>query len=98
MKVTELDLTTVKQHLVVEYNEDDALIQQYLDGAKSYIQSYLNRSFEEFDELPEEFTLAALQIISHWYENRSAITETNMEILPYSFNMILDSHRIYFGG
>lgn len=98
MKITDLDLKTVKHHLVVEYDEDDTLIQHYLDGAKSYIQSYLNKSFDEFDVLPEEFTLAALQIISHWYENRSSTTESNMEILPYSFNMILDPYRIYFGG
>lgn len=92
MKITELDLDTVKNYLRIDHNEDDSLLSLMIIAAKSYIQSYLNKKFEEFEEIPDEFTIACLALIAHWYENREIQTNTSNEV-PYTFSGILDMYR-----
>jgi uncharacterized phage protein (predicted DNA packaging) len=92
VKVTDLDLNTVKQYLRVDHSDDDALISMMITAAQSFIQSYLNKKFDEFEEIPDEFTIACLALISHWYENRE-IQSTNTKELPYIFSGILDMYR-----
>ena len=92
MKITELDLDTVKNYLRIDHNEDDSLLSLMIDAAKSYIQSYLNKKFDEFEEIPDEFTIACLALIAHWYENREIQTNMSNE-LSYIFSGILDMYR-----
>lgn len=62
-------------------------------AAKSYIQSYLNKKFEEFEEIPDEFTIACLALIAHWYENREIQRNGEPNELNYIFSGILDMYR-----
>jgi len=98
MKITELDLDTVKQHLVVEYDEDDALINLFFLSAKSYIEKYIGKKFSEMetDQIPYEYTIACLGLISHWYENRSITTEETLKDIPIGFEKLLDMTSINF--
>jgi len=40
-----VDLSTVKNHLKVPYDDDDALISLYIQAAREWCESYVNRSF-----------------------------------------------------
>lgn len=95
MKITDeaFNLTLVKNYLRVDYTEDDTLIQLMIDSAKSYIQSYLNQPFEVFEDIPVEFTLAALNLVSQWYENRAVGSEKATHEYLYNFTGLLDIHR-----
>ncbi len=67
-------------------------------AAKSFIQNYLNKKFVEYEDLPDEFTIAYLAIIGHWYGNRSiqSIGSTsNAQELKYMFAGLLDPHRLW---
>ncbi|ARK29047.1 head-tail connector protein [Halalkalibacter krulwichiae] len=92
--ITELDLDLVKQYLRIDHNEDDVLLTTMLYSAKSFIQSYLNKRFEEFETIPDEFTIACLAILAHWYERREiqGDKDTRGE-LKYVFSGLLDLHR-----
>lgn len=92
-KITELDLAAVKEYLRVDGEEEDLLISTFLISAKSFIQTYLRQSFDEFEELPEEFTIACLAIIAHWYETRAIATEKSGDEIAYMFAGLLDPHR-----
>ena len=59
-KVTDLDVIDVKDYLRVDFTEDDMLLSTMLGAAQSFIQSYLNRKFTDFEEIPGEFTIACL--------------------------------------
>lgn len=98
VNIVDLDLETTKQYLRVEYEEDDQLIEMMLVFAKSYIQSYMNKKFEEFDAIPDELTIPALALISHWYERREIETDKAAKEIVYTFLDILDMHRIWQGG
>lgn len=101
VKITDLNLDLVKEYLRVDFTEDDTLITSMLYAAKSFIQNYLNRKFTDWTdvgtEIPSEFTIAALAIISHWYENRQVAADRNLtkNELPYVFAGLLDMHRYW---
>lgn len=94
VKITEIDLDLVKEYLRIDHNDDDEMLITMLTAAKSFIQSYLNKKFEDFDELPNEFTIACLAIISHWYEKREIQSSKDSgKELSYIFSGLLDLHR-----
>jgi uncharacterized phage protein (predicted DNA packaging) len=94
MKINEVDLDFVKGYLRVDHNVDDDLINTMIVAAKNFIQFYLNRKFDEFEEIPEEFTIALLAIVAHWYENRQIQSaDSTQNELPYIFSDLLDLYR-----
>lgn len=98
IKITDLTLQHVKDYLKIDYEDDDVLLQTMIVSAKSFIQNYLNKKFSEMiadgEEIPDEFTIACLAIIAHWYENRRVMgdKDTGKE-LSYIFSSLLDLHR-----
>jgi len=94
MTITELDLITIKNYLRIDGPEDDILIELMLTSAKSFIENYLNQKFVEMVEVPSEFTIACLALISHWYEKRAVSNDKASKEILYSFSGILDMHRI----
>lgn len=94
VKVTDLDLPFVKDYLRVDFTEDDTLISTLILAAQSFIQSYLNQKFTDFVPVPDEFTIAALAIIAHWYEKRGIQGDKNTTSeLAYIFSGLLDQYR-----
>ncbi|MCU4842307.1 head-tail connector protein [Bacillus cereus] len=98
IKVIDLDLEVTKNYLRVEHEDDDQLIELILSASKSYLQSYLNQKFSEFEELPDELTIPCLALASHWYERREIQTDKRANEVLYTFSGILDMHRIFIGG
>lgn len=68
MQVT-LELTEVKNHLRVEHDLDDGLIQRFLKSATEEVANYLNRDFEG-EEVPAEIEIWILNRVATYYENR----------------------------
>lgn len=96
IKITEIDLIFVKNYLKIDYEDDDQLLNLMIISAKSYIQSYLNKKFEEFEEIPSEFSIACLALVSHWYERREIQSEkASKDELKYIFSGLLDLHRVW---
>lgn len=75
-----LDMTTVKMHLRVDGDEEDALIGGYLEAAKAHVEQHCDRQLVDADPLePEQMGLtrdveqAILLLVGHWYSNREAV-------------------------
>lgn len=75
-----LDLATVKMHLRVDGDEEDALIGGYIEAAKAHIEQHCDRKLVETDPVePDEMGLtrdveqAVLLLVGHWYANREAV-------------------------
>lgn len=94
VKITDLDLVLVKEYLRIDHTDDDNMLTMMLVAAKSFIQSYLNQKFADFEEIPDEFTIACLALVSHWYEKREVQSEkVSKNELAYVFSGLLDLHR-----
>lgn len=92
--VTDLDLEFVKNYLRVDYDFDDNLINMMIFSSQSYIQGFLNQKFTDFEEVPAEFTIAALTLISQWYEKRAIQSEgAASNELKHSFGDLLSQYR-----
>ena len=75
-----LDLATVKMHLRVDSDEEDALIGGYVAAAKAHVEQHCDRKLVDTDPVePEEMGLtpdveqAILLLVGHWYANREAV-------------------------
>jgi uncharacterized phage protein (predicted DNA packaging) len=100
-KVNDLDLASVKEYLRIDHDEDDNLLSTMLVAAKSFIQSYLNKKFSDFElegNIPAEFTIACLTLVAHWYDKRELQAEKITVVeLPFVFKGLLDLHRVWQG-
>ncbi|MGF6392162.1 head-tail connector protein [Pseudomonas plecoglossicida] len=75
-----LDLATVKMHLRVDGDEEDALIDGYVEAAKAHVEQHCDRKLVDADPVePDEMGLtrdveqAILLLVGHWYANREAV-------------------------
>lgn len=89
------DIETIKNFLRIDHSDDDIFISSTLmPAAKTFIENYLNKKLNDFEEVPNEFNIAFLNLIAHWYEKREMQPERSGEELNYLFAGLLDSHRI----
>ena len=89
MKINEIKLEHLKQHLRVDCNDDDDYIEMLLVSAKSYIKNYTGLGEEEINSL-DEMSNIALMIVADLYENRGT-TGTSSYKTGESINKIYDS-------
>ena len=75
MKVSEIDLPTLKQYLRVDGDDDNILLTAYLDSAKEYMASYLGCTVEGLDKYAP-LAVVAMAIVSDAYEVRQFTSST----------------------
>lgn len=87
-----IDLARVKLHLRVDGDEEDSLINGYLEAAKSHVSMHCDRELVEAAPVePDQMGItpdveqAILLLIGHWYDNREdaavGVTPTAVERL-----------------
>ncbi|WP_296125405.1 head-tail connector protein [Pseudomonas sp. Ga0074129] len=98
-------LAAVKAHLRVEHDDEDELIQGYIDGAISAFESWTNRRLvADESALPDPVGNAlvisksiqqgALMLIGHWYANaETVVIGTTPAELPLATNALWQPHR-----
>ncbi len=69
-----VDVTQAKQHLRVDIDDDDTLIQHYIDAATAAALDYLNLA-EMPDPVPAPVTAAILLAVGDLYEHREGKVE-----------------------
>lgn len=84
-----LGLDLVKQHLGVDFLDDDTLIEAYMRTAEKVVLQHCNRN-EAPDELVSEFTVAALIVVKDLYDERGS----DGEGVPLAAQRILAPHRL----
>lgn len=81
MKLSEVDLTIVKEYLRQDSDEDDRLIEVMIQSAKSHICNYTGQTLEAL-EASEDVVIAMLVLVADFYDNRvlNVNEKTNMRI------------------
>lgn len=101
-------LAQAKLHLRVDHNDEDTLIQIYLDGCEKAVSMYLNRNLYEtsagsdLDGLVMNSAVksAILLQVGNLYANREASIQpirSAIVELPYGVKWLLDPFRINMG-
>ena len=99
VKINKMDLPFVKDYLKVDYEDEDTFITSLIVSSQSFIEAQLGYKitdrFENEDDIPGELTVAALMLISHWFENRNLpmkkISSSDGE-MGYAVSAIIDAH------
>lgn len=89
-----ITLDDAKQHLRVDCDDEDTLIQAYVDAAEQYCLERVNRT-----EVPVGselvFRQAALLTLGHWYRNRMAVSTVAMSEPPHGVDALIGRHRLW---
>jgi len=69
-------LEKVKANLILEHDEDDELLQQYIDAAVSYAEGYQHLTVGTYEAavMPLTTEQAVIMLASHFYESRDGST------------------------
>ena len=87
MKLSEIDVSFVKEYLRQDGNEDDRIIGTILEGVKDYIVKYTGQSLEQLED-GEDLTIAVLVLCAEFYDNRTISVNDRLNL---RVNMMLDS-------
>jgi len=95
------DISTLKEHLHVDFDDDDAEITRLLDGAQDHIEGLLGYRIEERfpndkpeNKVPPALIVAVCQLAAYWYEHREvAVTGTISTQMPMMVNDIIREYR-----
>lgn len=69
-------LSKIKQNLILEHDEDDTLLKNYITAAVAYAESYQHLSSGYYSEnaMPPTTEQAVIMLVSHFYESRDGST------------------------
>ncbi|WP_306150639.1 head-tail connector protein [Roseovarius sp. MMSF_3281] len=89
-----VELGQVKQHLVIEHDDDDQLLQGYIDAAEGFVGDYLRRDLgADYPQgLPAPVVSSVMILAARYYADREA---AEMDDLPASIKMMLANYRVF---
>lgn len=93
MKISEINLTYLKQYLRIEIDntDDDTLLSLILEASKSYVENYTGQDFNYLNS-KNDITVALLSLCCDLYENREyTVGEKNVNKIVKT---ILNMHKI----
>lgn len=105
-----VDLARAKEHLRIEHDEEDDLIQAYLDAARAHVEAFCDRTIVDpapgpdappLDQatqmlLTKDVGQAILLLVGHYYNNREATVLGAAPVaLPFGVEALLWPRRSF---
>lgn len=95
-----LSIEDVKRHLIIDHNEDDLYLADLITVAEDAVRRDLNLySLRDLEDcagmLPAAVTQAMLLLIGTLYANRESVSFGSPNVVPHSYEYLLDLCRNY---
>ena len=87
-----LTVDEVKEHLRIQHDEEDALIERLIAQAQAAAEDYCRVQFPD-EEAPKPVRLAVMLMVSHYYENRDNPDRQVYRTMRMAFENLLYPHR-----
>ncbi|MEM6050522.1 head-tail connector protein [Erwinia sp. P7711] len=92
-----------------DFTDEDSHLELLALAAEAKATTYLNRNlYKTLVDIPdldldgmvitEDIRLGLLMLVSHWYENRSSVTEIEKTETPMAFYFLLQPRRLPVSG
>jgi uncharacterized phage protein (predicted DNA packaging) len=90
-----IPVALLKSHLRIPHDLEDALLAEYEAAAVSFLE---RRSGETWTDMhaPERVRLAVMQLVAHWYANRTPVTEESLASIPMSVTELVPANPLGF--
>lgn len=101
-----LTLEEIKRQLRLEedYSDEDSLLEAFSKAVQARTETYLNRKLYDAASgipaddpdglvLPDDIRLGMLLLVTHFYENRSSVTEVENTEMPQSYTWLVGPYR-----
>jgi len=93
MSVVALSLAKAYSNIVG--NEDDELLQLFIDAAETWLGNYIGKPLAEFDPIPADLKRAVLMLVAFYFEQREAVAYGIAgQMAPFGVVSIAESYRI----
>lgn len=100
--MTHITIDEVKQHLYIDFEDDDNILSGYAEAAENIIAKRLNgeddlTSYEDDNgEIPKALKQAVLIMTGNLYSNRESVAFNAIpQRIPYSFEYLLRPFKNY---
>jgi len=96
-----ISLEEAKDHLRVEFDEDDRYITELIDVAEASLEQNLGITLSNLilsgslSDLPADLKHATRILVSQWYENREPVTGLNVKSVPYTLDYLIFPHKYW---
>ena len=87
-----LSVEEVKEHLRIQHDEEDVLIEKLIAQAQTAAEDYCRVQFTD-EEVPEPARLAVMLMVGHYYENRDNPDRQTYLTMRMAFENLLYPHR-----
>lgn len=87
-----LTVDEVKEHLRIQHDEEDVLIEKLIAQAQAAAEDYCRVQFPD-EEVPGPVRLAVMLMASHYYENRDNPDRQTYLTMRMAFENLLYPHR-----
>lgn len=91
-----MELETIKKHIRVDHLFEDDLIKDYMLWASEEIKDSVSTSEtrnESYFENSKHYERAVVLLVSHYFENRLPMVETELKNLPYGIQSAVQKLR-----
>lgn len=90
-------------HSRIDFNVSDAILEVYGNAAEDVVLNICNTSYDamvaEYGDVPAPIMVASLQLVELSYTQRSPVTQANLSIVPYSFDLLVKPYmKLTSGG
>ena len=90
-----LTLAEAKEAARVDGDDQDLLIQAFIDAAGAWVARVTGKPM---DPAPEDVKQAARMLIAYWYDQRGAAAEKAATSVPFGVAAMLAPHRSFAHG
>ncbi len=101
-----LTLEEIKRQLRLEedYSDEDSFLEAFGKAVQARTETYLNRKLYDAASdipaddpdglvLPDDIRLGMLLLVTHFYENRSSVSEVEKTEMPQSYTWLVGPYR-----
>lgn len=92
-----MELSELKNILRIDHDEDDNYLMMLQGVAQRYVTDAVDqKATTEALEQRQQFNFAVFLLVGHWYTNRLATSETNLNDIPYGVLPLIQQLRGWY--
>ncbi len=91
--MSEITLDEAKLHCRIDGNDEDALIEAYIDAALEVCQTHIGKRFENGLVFTPAIKIGCLMFVSQLYEYRTTLSDVDVKEVPFAVSALWSVYR-----